>query len=74
MRNGSWTRETDFGEGSKNAEGFPEQPEWFRDNRGFSKILDGLGRVGFSEEEVRRIAGLNWLSFIERSFGEGSCL
>ncbi len=74
MRNGSWTRETDFGEGSKNAAGFPEQPEWFRDNRGFSKILDGLCRVGFSEEEVRRIAGLNWLSFIERSFGEESCL
>ena len=35
MRNGTWTREKDFGEGSAYFAGFPEQPNWFKDNRDF---------------------------------------
>ena len=31
MRNGTWTREKDFGEGSASFAGFPEQPNWFKD-------------------------------------------
>ena len=68
MRNGTWTRETDFGEGSAAAPGFPPQPGWFRDNRDFPGILDGLRRAGFSETDVARIAGGNWLDFFDRSF------
>ena len=69
MRNGTWTREKDFGEGSASFAGFPEQPNWFKDNRDFKKILNCLRKTGFSEIEVERIAGLNWLDFFERSFG-----
>ncbi len=69
MRNGRWTRETDFGEGSATAAGFPVQPDWFRDNSGFANILCGLREVGFSEPEIGRIAGENWLDFFETSFG-----
>ncbi len=69
MRNGRWTRETDFGEGSATAAGFPAEPDWFRDNSGFANILRGLRDVGFSEQEVARIAGENWLEFFETSFG-----
>ena len=69
MRNGRWTRETGFGEGSATAAGFPAQPDWFRDNSGFANIIRGLRDVGFSEHEVARIAGENWLDFFERSFG-----
>ena len=69
MRNGTWTREKDFGEGSATFAGFPEKPNWFRDNRDFKNILNCLRKTGFSEIEVERIAGLNWLEFFERSFG-----
>ena len=69
MRNGTWTMEKDFGEGSASFAGFPEQPNWFKDNRDFKKILNCLRKTGFSEIEVERIAGLNWLEFFERSFG-----
>ena len=69
MRNGTWTRETDFGEGSETEAGFPAQPGWFRNNLGFANILRGLREVGFSEQEVARIAGENWLDFFESSFG-----
>jgi len=69
MRNGTWTREKDFGEGSASFAGFPEQPNWFKDNRDFINILNCLRKTGFSEIEVERIAGLNWLEFFERSFG-----
>ena len=68
MRNGTWTKERDFGEGSAGQAGFPVQPEWFRDNRDFKNILNSLRKTGFSEDEVAQIAGLNWLDFFEQSF------
>ena len=69
MRNGTWTKELDFGEGSASAAGFPDPPVWFKDSRGFANILGGLKEVGFSEEEVNKIAGGNWLRFFEENFG-----
>ena len=68
MRNGTWTRDTDFGEGSANAPGFPDQPTWFRDNRDFKGIQAGMRAVGFSNTDIAKIGGGNWLSFFERSF------
>ena len=69
MRNGTWTRGKDFGEGNASLAGFPEQPNWFKENRDFENILNCLRKIGFSEIEVERIAGLNWLEFFEKSFG-----
>jgi len=69
MRNGTWTRDKDFGEGTAKAAGFPPQPDWFQDSTGFSNIVQGLRDVGFSEEDVAKIAGQNWLTFFENSFG-----
>ena len=63
MRNGTWTKSRNYGEGSKNKPGFPEQPKWFLDERGFKNIEDGLKKVGFSENEVNGILGNNWYNF-----------
>ncbi|MDC0328724.1 dipeptidase [Candidatus Pelagibacter sp.] len=63
MRNGTWTISKNFGEGSKNKPGFPKQPEWFLDARGFSNLEVGLKKVGFSEDEVNGILGNNWYNF-----------
>ena len=70
MRNGTWTRDTDFGEGSADVPGFPDQPTWFRDNRDFEGIQAGMRAVGFSNTDIAKIGGGNWLSFFERSFSE----
>ena len=69
MRVGRWTREIDYGEGSADAAGFPDQPEWFADNRGLRGIATGLRKIGFSEAETDRILGGNWLDFFDQSFG-----
>ncbi|MDH3263729.1 MAG: dipeptidase [Paracoccaceae bacterium] len=71
MRNGRWTRATDYGEGSAAAPGFPEQPGWFRSNADFGGIAAGLAAVGFDEGEVAGIMGGNWLRFYDQSFGPG---
>ena len=63
MRNGSWSKSKNFGEGSKNKPGFPDQPNWFKDARGFSNIEKGLKKVGFSDEETNGILGNNWYNF-----------
>ena len=68
MRNGRWSKATDYGEGSSAAPGFPRQPDWFRDSRDFGGIATGLAEVGFAAEEVAAIMGGNWLRFYDTSF------
>ncbi len=63
MRNGSWSKSKNYGEGSKNKPGFPKQPDWFLDARGFSNIEKGLKKVGFSDNETHGILGNNWYNF-----------
>lgn len=69
MRNGTWTRELDFGEGSASLQGFPDQPDWFQGNLDFVNIIKGLYEIGFNDDEVDRIAHRNWLEFFRKSFG-----
>ncbi len=63
MRNGTWTNSKNYGEGNKNKPGFPKQPDWFVDARGFSSLEKGLKKIGFSTEEVNDILGNNWFRF-----------
>ena len=63
MRNGTWSKSKNYGEGSKNKPGFPRQPEWFEDARGFKNIENGLKKVGFSDSETHGILGNNWYNF-----------
>ncbi|WP_440693996.1 membrane dipeptidase [Candidatus Pelagibacter sp. HIMB1695] len=63
MRNGTWTKTKNYGEGSKNKPGFPKQPDWFEDTRGFTNIEKGLKKIGFSDDETHGILGNNWYNF-----------
>ena len=63
MRNGTWSKSTNYGEGSKKKPGFPKQPEWFLDARGFNNLEKGLKKIGFSNEEIYGILGNNWYNF-----------
>jgi membrane dipeptidase len=51
------------------APGFPQMPEWFRDNRDFGRIAAGLRDVGFSAEDVSAVMGGNWARFFAHGFG-----
>ena len=63
MRNGTWTKTKNFGEGSKKKPGFPKQPDWFIDARGFENLEKGLSKVGFDKLEINGILGNNWFNF-----------
>ena len=63
MRNGTWTKTKDYGEGTASNAAFPNQPEWFKDARGFNNIETGLKNVGFNDEELQGILGNNWFNF-----------
>ena len=68
MRSGRWTKNRDFGEGSAEAPGFPDQPKWFQSGADFDNLDNGLKAVGFDEQERAAILGENWLRFYEDSF------
>lgn len=68
MRVGRWTKKIDYGEGSKDASGFPAMPGWFNDSRDFGNIANGLAKVGFNEAEVAALMGGNWQRFFASSF------
>ena len=57
------SKKKNYGEGSKSKTGFPKQPDWFIDARGFKNLEIGLKKVGFSFEEVNGILGNNWFNF-----------
>ena len=63
MRNGTWSKSKNYGEGSKKKPGFPKQPDWFKDARGFTNLESGLKKIGFSETETNGILGNNWYNF-----------
>ena len=63
MRNGTWSRSINYGEGSQKKAGFPKQPIWFEDARGFKNLESGLKKVGFSNDETNQILGNNWFNF-----------
>lgn len=69
MRNGRWSKARDYGEGSATQAGFPQQPDWFANSTHYADIAQGLRQKGFTEQEVEKIMGLNWLHFFEVSFG-----
>ena len=68
MRVGRWSKQIDYGEGSAAAPGFPPQPDWFRDNRDFGNIEDGLRAAGMNADEVAGIMGGNWYRFYQQNF------
>ena len=63
MRNGTWAKSKNFGEGNKKNAGFPKQPEWFIDARGFLNLEKGLTKIGFNKNEIDGILGNNWFNF-----------
>lgn len=68
MRNGRWTLDIDYGEGSAAKPGWPAQPAWFRTPAQMPEIAAGLREVGMSADEVAKVMGGNWLRFFSDGF------
>ena len=69
MRTGRWTKKIDYGEGSAAAPGFPDMPDFYRDNRDFGNLEAGLRAAGFDAEGAAKVMGGNWQAFFRQSFG-----
>ena len=68
MRSGRWTAAPDFGEGSAERPTWPDQPDWIKSPADFRNLTAGLKAKGFSDEEVGKIMGGNWLRFFSEGF------
>jgi microsomal dipeptidase-like Zn-dependent dipeptidase len=68
MRSGRWTTGIDHGEGSVEKPSWPEQPVWFTGPKDLFTVAQGLSHEGFSDDDVAKVMGENWLSFFEKSF------
>lgn len=67
MRNGRWSKDMDYGEGSANNADWPRPLSWLRDSRDFPNLIAGLRKVGMSEDEVAGIMGKNWVALLKRA-------
>ncbi|MEP4556858.1 dipeptidase [Cobetia amphilecti] len=67
MRNGRWSKDMDYGEGSASNADWPRPLSWLRDSRDFPNLIAGLRKVGMSEDEVASIMGKNWVALLERA-------
>ena len=65
MRNGKWTKKTDYGESSSKSTAWPKQPTWFTKGSDMQNIYEGLTQNGVKEEDAFKILGTNWLEFMK---------
>ena len=67
MRNGRWSKEMDYGEGSKSNADWPRPLSWFKDSRDFPNITQGLLAHGFNEQDIGKVMGQNWLTILDEA-------
>ncbi len=68
MRNGKWTKKTDYGESKDNSSAWPEQPSWFTKGSDIKKIYQSLLKNGISEKDAFKVIGENWFTFMKEFF------
>jgi membrane dipeptidase len=74
MRNGRWSKQMDYGEGSATNAAWPKSLSWFENSADFPNIVAGLQQKGFNATEVEKIMGGNWLALCRSGFGPQSGL
>ncbi len=71
LRMGRWTHTETLGPATPDHPGWPDWPEWFQSPGGFRNLFDGLRRKGFSDQELSKVMGGNWLRLFEETFESG---
>ena len=65
MRNGRWRQVPEQERAALRADGWPEQPAWFRTPADFAGLAAALEKRGFNATEIGRIMGGNWHAFFD---------
>jgi len=68
MRMGRWSRIVNYGAGSASRPGKVPEPKWLESTETFPAIPEALSRTGFSQVEIEKIVGGNWLRLYEEVF------
>lgn len=63
---GTWTRELPISSESMNYK--PRYPDWARNSADYPAVAELLSSHGFSDDEVEKIMGKNWLRLFEETF------
>jgi microsomal dipeptidase-like Zn-dependent dipeptidase len=63
-RAGRWARES-----AVPIKGFPAWPAWFRSPAAYPGVIKALRGRGFSDPELAKISGRNWLRLFDSTFG-----
>ena len=68
MRNGKWTKKTDFGESKDKNASWPKQPVWYSKPGDLKNLFKSMISNGIKEDEALKIAGSNWFNFMKNHF------
>ena len=68
MRNGKWTKKTDYGESKDNNIKWPKKPDWYEKPSDINNIFNAMCKNGFNEQTAIKIIGKNWLNFMKNHF------
>ena len=68
MRNGKWTKQTDYGESKDQNIKWPKQPYWYEKSSDINNIFEAMCINGINEKTALKIVGLNWLNFMKNHF------
>ena len=68
MRNGKWTKKTDYGESKDKNPSWPKQPSWYSKPGDLKIFFYSMIKNGIKEKEAIKIAGVNWFNFMQNHF------
>jgi len=69
IRMGRWTREKDYGAAiTPEDRGWAKWPSWFRTPAEFPQLVIGLKEVAFSDSDIAKIIGGNWVRLYGQTF------
>ena len=69
MRMGRWSKKLNYGAGSSTHPGAVEKPEWLPTPDRLQDLIPALRETGFSDAEVEKLMGGNWLRVYQSVFG-----
>ena len=68
MRNGTWTKKTDYGESKDKNIQWPKQPDWYQKPSDINNLFEAMCVNNINENIAKKIIGTNWLNFMKNHF------
>ena len=68
MRNGKWTKKTDYGESKDKNIKWTKQPDWYQKPSDINNLFEAMCVNNINENIAKKIIGSNWLNFMKNHF------